>query len=316
MKYPIDEKISEIRDFINSTSSRKKQELMQDSANWSMLCSSMDIIEDMEYALESYLTEDPNISEIGRMYLLIFGAMQALYVQQDAIKHLHDVFDITYTMDPSIKDIREIRNDAAGHPTNRGNKKAFNFITRINLGVHDFHLTTFDRNHNIEHREINIPDLIATQRSVFLDALDKVIDTLKEEKMEHRKKFEGKKLVDTFSDTTYPFEKIFDAVLNEHSDHAPLVGFYVDRILNCYRAFRDGLKERSEPDDNMSYEYEHIEYALKQIKDYFDNTQKTHIQDNDLYVFACFVRQKIDELIETTRYIDERYNSESVEEEL
>ncbi len=45
----------------------------------------MDIIEDLGYALESYLSENPDSSEIGRMYLLIFGALQTLYFQQDAI---------------------------------------------------------------------------------------------------------------------------------------------------------------------------------------------------------------------------------------
>lgn len=316
MKYPLDEKISEIRDFLDFTSPRKQHEIMQNSANWYMLCSSMDIIGDMEYALESYLSKNPDSSEIGRMYLLIFGALQALYVQQDAIKHLHDAFDITYTMDPSIEVIREIRNDAAGHPTNRRNKKSFNFINRSFLSVHQFELMILDTTNpnsnklNQKHVNINVADLISTQRSVFLDVLDKVIDTLKEEEMEHRKKFEGKKLVDTLSNTTYPFEKIFDAVSNDHSDRAPLVGGYVDKILNSYMAFRDGLKERGEPDDNISYECERLEYAPKKIKDYFDNTQKTHIQDNDLYIFARFAKQKIDELRDTAKYIDDKYNSD------
>ena len=316
MKHPLDEKISEIRDFINFTSPRKGHALRQDTALWYMLCSSMDIIGDMEYALESYLTEDPDNPELGRKYLLIFGTLQALYVQQDAIEHLHQAFDIPYTMDPSIENIREIRNDAAGHPTNRRNKKTFNFITRVHLGVHDFQLTILDPiksiggNYNSKHIEINIPDLITTQRSVFLDVLDNVINILKEEEVEHRKKFAGKELVDAFSNTTYPFEKIFDAILNEDSDHALLVGSYVDRISECFMAFRDGLKERGEPDDNISYEYEYLEYTLKHIKDYFDNEQKTHVHGKDLYVFACFARQKIDELRDSAKYIDEKYSSE------
>ncbi len=54
MNHPLNEKISEIRDFINFTSPRKKHALMQDSANWYMLCSSTDIIENMGNALESH----------------------------------------------------------------------------------------------------------------------------------------------------------------------------------------------------------------------------------------------------------------------
>ena len=121
MKYPIDEKVNKIRDFLNFTSPRKKQALMQDSAMWYMLCSSMDIIEDMEFALESFLAEDTDGSDLGKKYLLVFGALQTLYVQQDGVRHLHDGLDIPYTMDPLIKNIRDIRNDVAGHPTNRLN---------------------------------------------------------------------------------------------------------------------------------------------------------------------------------------------------
>ena len=317
MKLPLDEKIGEIRDFINYTSPRKEHALMQNSAMWYMLCSSMDIIGDMEHALESFLIENPDISEIGRKYLLVFGALQALYVQQDAINNLHQALDIPYTIDSSIENIREIRNDAAGHPTNRRNKKAFNFINCYSLSVHEFQLMTLDTTNsnggrlNSKHVNINIADLIATQRSVFLNVLDNVIETLKEEEVEHRKKFAGKKLVDALSNTTYPFTKIFDAVSNTHSDHAQLVGGYVDRILECYMAFRDGLKERGEPDDNISDKYEYLEYTLKHIKDYFGNTvEKTHIHGKDLYVFACFAKQKIDELRDTARYIDEKYSSD------
>ena len=314
MGHPLYEKISKIRDFINFASPRKKHALMQDSALWYMLCSSMDIIEDMEFALESYLTEDPDISEIGRMYLLIFGALQALYVQQDAITHLHQALDIPYTRDPSIENIREIRNDVAGHPTNRRNKKAFNFIGRSSLGVHEFRLMTLDPIKGDifkpKYVNVNVVDLIVTQRSVFLDVLSKVIETLKEEEVEHRKQFAGKKLADAFSDTTYPFEKIFDVVLNTHSDHAPLVGSYVDRISECFMAFKEGLKDRGEPDDNISDGYEYLEYTLKHIKSYFDNEQKTHIQEKDIYIFACHAQKQIDELRDTAQCIDEEYSSQ------
>ena len=126
MEHPLNEKIGDIRDYLNRTSPRKKHALMQDSVNWYKLCSSMDIIEDMEFALESYLAKNSDTPDLGEKYLLVFGALQTLYVQQDGVKHLHDALDIPYTIDPSIKNIREIRNDVAGHPTNRKNKKEFN----------------------------------------------------------------------------------------------------------------------------------------------------------------------------------------------
>ncbi|MXV82998.1 hypothetical protein F4Z98_06450, partial [Candidatus Poribacteria bacterium] len=202
MKYPLNERISKIRDLINS--SRKQNLLIRDSTLWYMLCSCMDTIGDTEEALESFLKLDTDSSDKGRNYLRIYGALQALYVQQEAVKNLHEALKIPYTKDTALEKIRHIRIDAAGHPTNRGNKKAFNFITRVTLSAQEFHLMTLypaksgGKALNSKHVDISVPDLIATQKGVFEDVLNNVIETLKEEEVEHRKKFADKKLADAF----------------------------------------------------------------------------------------------------------------------
>ena len=137
------QKMSKIRDLINS--SRKQNILLQDNILWHMLCSCMDTVEDTELALESFLKLDTDSYDEGRNYLRIYGAMQALYVQQEAVKNLHESLQIPYTEDSSIEKIRHIRIDAAGHPTNRGKKKAFNFINRSTLTPNSFELLTFYR---------------------------------------------------------------------------------------------------------------------------------------------------------------------------
>lgn len=307
------ERMEKIREFINITSPRKQEALLQNNAMWNMLCSCMDIIEDLEYALESYLAENPENAETGRKYLLIFGVLQALYVQQDAVKNLHKALDIPYTMDPPIEEIREIRNDAAGHPTNRRNKE-FIFINRSYLGIHKFKLMKLDTTKsnggslNSEDVDINVADLIATQRNIFMEVLDNVIETLKEEEVEHRKKFSDKKLAGVFSDTTSPFSKIWDAVLRPNSDHAYRVDHYIYQISKSIEAFRDGLRERGEPDDRSSDIYEKLEYALQHIKDFFSPESNTHIQWDDAYIFVCFINQQVDVLKKFAQDIDDTYS--------
>ena len=173
MIYSLNERISKIRDLINS--SRKQHQLLQDSALWYMLCSCMDTIADTEEALESFLKKDTDSSDKGRNYLRIYGALQALFVQQEAVENLHEALKIPYTEDASLEKIRHIRIDAAGHPTKRGNKKAFNFITRLTLSAQEFHLMTLyraklsDKELNSKHIDVSVPDLIATQKK-FLKA--------------------------------------------------------------------------------------------------------------------------------------------------
>lgn len=312
MDYSLNERISEIRDLINS--SRKQHQLLQDSALWYMLCSCMDTIGDTEEALESFLKKDTDSSDKGRNYLRIYGALQALFVQQEAIKNLHEALKIPYTEDASLEKIRHIRIDAAGHPTKRGNKKAFNFITRLTLSAQEFHLMTLyptksdSKKLNSKHADINVPDLIATQKRIFEDVLNNVIEILKEEEVNHRKKFADKKLADAFQHTTYPFTKIFEAILSTNSPHAQLVGGYIDEILKSVETFKTGLRERDEPDDNIEDIYKNLDYALQHIKAYFHAPEETHIHREDTYIFADFAKRQIRELKEVAREIDERYS--------
>lgn len=312
MIHPLDERIKEIRDLINKP--HKQNELLGNDALWLMLCSCMDTVQDTAAALESYLTEDTNNSERDRNYLHTYGALQALFVQQDAIENLHEALAIRYVEDSSLEQIREIRNDAAGHPTNRRNKKSFNFVHFGSGYTHGFHLMTVYPNKtgngqlNSKHADINLADLITTQRRAFMKALDNVIETLKAEEMAHKNKFSGKKLVSVFSGTTYPFSKIWDAVLHPNSDHAYFVDHYVEEISKCIKAFKDGLKERGEPDDHISDIYEKLEYALQHIKAFFDGESNTHIQREDAYIFVSFVDQQVKVLKEIAEELDKEYS--------
>lgn len=71
--------------------------------------------------------------------------LQALILQQDAVSHIADSLDLEYAEDEQLHDIRETRNNAAGHPSRRGRKPghAFNHVVRWSLSAHNFELMTF-----------------------------------------------------------------------------------------------------------------------------------------------------------------------------
>ena len=108
--------------------------------------------------------------------------------------------------------------------------------------------------------------------------------------------------------TTYPFEKIWDVVLTPGSAHASLVDSYVEQISECIETFKDGLKERGEPDDRIADIYEPLEYSLQYIKAYFDKGDKTHIQREDLYIFLSFIQQQVNILREFAQHLDDEYS--------
>lgn len=82
-----------------------------------------------------------------------------------------------------------------------------------------------------------------------------------------------------------------------------------DKARHTFEAFKDGLKERGEPDDNITDTYENLDYALQHIKGYFGNRNETHINGKDAYIFAKFAHQEVKALKEIAREIDDRYTA-------
>ena len=168
----------------------KSDVLLQDTAVCHLLCSSLDVIEDTDYCLEAFLTKDIEgldeegdkyVLATGTKYMYVYGTLQALFVQQDAVKHLAESLQIPYTCDSSLKEIREIRNDSVGHPTKRGKGSAFNFISRVTIDNQGFKLSTaYADGRDDFRRPVDIPRLIRPQRDVFVGVLRDVLERLEE----------------------------------------------------------------------------------------------------------------------------------------
>lgn len=303
--------VDDIRELINRP--RKKYALLQDQAMWAMLCSSMDAIEDTELCFDAFLTQEIDRADAGVKYVFVYGTLQALFVQQDAVQNFHEALNTPYTQDPSLKNIRDIRNDSVGHPTKRGGGQghSYNFISRVTLGSQGFRLMTIDRARpQPRFKDVNVRELITTQRDVFMDVLGNVIKTLENEEMEHRKKFAGKKLADAFQPTLYHLSKIFEAILNPNSGHAQLGVGYVDEILESIKAFKDGLKDREilEAYEGVTYTLEEVDYPLQELRTYFRNRAETHINEKDACIFATFVDVQVQGLCQIAEEIDKEYS--------
>ncbi|MDE0087006.1 MAG: hypothetical protein OXU23_14895 [Candidatus Poribacteria bacterium] len=185
--------VEEIRKLIRHPS--KKRSLLQHNVAWNMLYSCLDVIEDTECCLDAFLAtdldhfdgRDQHLAD-GNKYMYVYGALQALYLQQDAITHLTESLCLvkSFKLPCSLAKIREIRNASIGHPTkqDRPSKKPvrFNFISRISIGNQGFKLgTTYDDGSPDCFKDVNMPKLIATQKRIFIGVLENVIKTLQKE---------------------------------------------------------------------------------------------------------------------------------------
>ena len=279
------EQMNRIRDLINMP--RRQHVLMRDLSMWHTLCESMDTVEDTEKVIEDFLKEDIDSSDAGIEISSAFNTLDYLVAQQSAVEELYEALTIPYSKDSSLEKIRRICIEAMEKATDIGNAKSIN--------------------------SVDIPELIAIQRSILRKSLDNVIKTLTKEELGHRKKFEGKRLSTAFGFIIYPFEKIFDAIFFENSPHALLVEAHVDQILRSVDEFKAGLKEREEPDDNISDIYENLDYSLRHIKAYFHEKEETHLHNKeDVYIFVYFARRQVRELEYIAREKDDEYSGKYI----
>ena len=308
---------TEIRDFISHP--RQQRPLLQDKAQWNVLCSSLDILGDTELAIESYLAL-PEGDDVGTRYLLVYGILQVLFVQQDAIEALVKSFGLPYQPDATLVEIREIRNKTTGHPTKRGNARASkhrpqtsHFLARYSIRKSGYKLMTSFPDRQSQFDDVDILDLIIKQRAEVKKVLEQVWSALKAEEMEHRDKFKGERLTDHFPPTTdYMISKVAEACDSDSASALPMGDAALSTIQEHIVAFKQALENRGILNDlsDLKYEFAEIEYPLEEL-DRFLRCQSV-LDRRGAAIFAFFVRHKLQDLERAAKELDEEYNSDEV----
>jgi hypothetical protein len=136
--------------------------------DWNILCSAMDLLEDTECAKENYikfgLDGPTKYDEIGEKYLRLYGLLNALYLQKNAVIALLKYCNLSDLKKEKneIENLKilKFRHIAGSHTINykdHSNKNNTNinayFITRTSL---NYDSITFRNGNNFE--EINIKD--------------------------------------------------------------------------------------------------------------------------------------------------------------
>ncbi|RBW47106.1 hypothetical protein DS885_04730 [Psychromonas sp. B3M02] len=300
----------EIRDYINA--SRRQFQIMGNKANWNKLCSALDLVGDTELAIEEY----PNLCSTrsdGASYLLVYGILQTLLLQQDAAKHIADALGLKNIKRPmQLDEIRIIRNSAAGHPTSQKENGAHKscFISRFSLSAVSFKMvTSFSNSSEPKFTTVSIPSLLEIQGKYIAELLEQVVDEIKKQEMEHRLMHKDNKLEDSFPQTlSYHLGKIYEATYTRQSFALGKVN--LTTVSQVLESFKNALESRSEWGiyDSVNFHYEQLEYPLQQLDLYFDG--ESTFNEKDAYIFASFVEKQFDELIEIAKDIDKEYESE------
>jgi hypothetical protein len=305
--------LQEIRGFINK--SRKQFNLLKNRKFWNQLCSSLDVIEDSDLAIDAYINSEFGKDD-GEKYLRLYGILQALFLQQAAVTNLCESLGLPSNLiaNPKLREIRDIRNDSIGHPTKRGNYKSYHFISRVSITTSGFQLISYYENNQTTFRDILVIDLVKEQRKYLSKILKKVIKVLKVEEKTHKEKFKMDKLESVFPDTlSYYIEKILENI--GKLDHAELGLVHVKLVKKVMDKLKETLQKRGieiDTYDSIKFLYELLEYPIIELELYFNKlTAKEEPRTNDktAHIFTYFIKEKLYELKEIAKEIDDEYSS-------
>ncbi|MGH4122449.1 MAG: hypothetical protein ACREV6_05920 [Clostridium sp.] len=304
--------IKNLRKIINNP--RKQYELIQRSGDWSKLCTCIDTIEDTESAIEYYLRLKDFDAHTGG-YLFIYGLLQALFLQQDAIGNLHDgIFESSkYLKDilerfQELRNIREIRNDSIGHPTNRGGK-SYHSIVQHSINKNGFELYSDFDDEVDKFKNINLIEIIKVQRDVIAYSLKGILRKLEEEETLHKKIYSDNKLQNFFIHRHYCIEKLSNCLYSDEtsSEKEDFAFRQLDIFEESYLEFIDEIKERyGFILDSIKHYQPKIEYVFSKIKKFKANEGLN--QNIEATVLVDILNYYLRELELAAKDVDKEYS--------
>jgi hypothetical protein len=251
--------------------------------------------------------------DAGPTYILVYGVLQALIVQQDAVRHLAEGLGLPFSPDPLLQEIREVRNSSVGHPTKRRGDPRSHFISRISLSKKGFQLMTVYPDHGpAKFTWVDIAGLIASQRRQLAAVLWQVRDSLRKAEAEHRAMFRDSKLAEAFPSTMgYYFEKLYESI--HGTKPAEFGRLHVHLLAEAIGRFRALLATRGSAGayDSVEYHLKLVEYPLRELDSYFASPSSSRLNKQDAFIFVHFAENQMNELRDMAAEIDESYQGDS-----
>jgi hypothetical protein len=301
-----------IRDYGHDA--RRLKHLLADRFAWHQLWTAMDIIDDVESALTAYLNNEFP-ANLGERYLRIYGVLQGLFIQQDAladlIKAIHPAKEIR--LNDVLHDVRDARNASVGRPTQLKRKGALSAhgIVQNSMSKEGFDLHSFPPKDGKICQYVPVQELVEKQRAEAIRILSEVINDLREQEQEYRRKYRDTKLMQVFDQVGYAFEKILEEV---RQDSTPILSRWaVDHLQKSLDDFERLLKERGldiDTYDSVEYLYNEIRHPLVELRKFLVGESCEVLSAKSAVVFTKALQVSFDELGQIAKEIDEEYSSD------
>lgn len=320
--------VRRMRAYVNDA--RVHAALFSDQPRYSRACSAMDMIEDTAQALRSYLALPVTDSDHGTSYLIVFGVLQVLYVQQDAVFWLCESLGFPRSVaclpgpekwihgpgNDRLSAVRSLRNSSIGHPVwrNKGpeSERGSYFIIQMSLSAGGFQLAGSNATGERNHTNVDIQNLVRVQIQELEAALKRALDEVSEAERAHRDQFKGQRLEMTFSGLSHPMEKMHQAVREESFRTVGMYG--IEAVQRSMDLFKERLAQRREPfREDLGLIYGQLQFALSRLTGFYNRLEDDRALAD---LLATFVGDRINELRRWARSLDEDYEAPAVDGDL
>lgn len=276
MNADFDTTIRRIRDNIRRTETYNL--IYQKKDNWNMLCVSLDTLRDTEDLIQ-YFRESEFPEDMRGKFLTIYGLLQVLFVQQDALVNANASLElpkITIRTDfPDLQSIRDIRNDVTGHPTQRdshgenGKEHTYIQLAREGLSKSSFKYVTWNNEIRGKIIEVDIMKDLDNQHEQVTKALNIISKALDVKFKEYIDAHRERKMIDIFAQYGYVREKLLSEPLDGSCSISDESLAAVEKIIADYKSELDqryGSWEKVGPSTEILREVDE-HYAIISIRE-------------------------------------------------
>ena len=253
-----------------------KQRLLKDDKNYKKFYVSLDTIRDTNIAISNYLELNDD-DFIQNKYLFLYGVLQALFLQQDAIKHFSESLSNEKLLNnEKLNKIREIRNISIGHPTNKSNGKSFHLIIRNSISKNQFDIINYFPNEESKTETIYIIEIIKEQYKLLYEIMENLKSKIEKEITEHKSKFKVK------MEELLPEQIFSNSIpnLNLEKRIIPEIAF-IEKIFNNIKIYLKNRLGNLNTIDDIEINTKRIEFIINRLKfNDLENIEKELLIDN------------------------------------
>lgn len=282
---------------------------VSNESRYNQTFTSLDLIEDCQDAIGEFEAIEVNFVE-GRSTLFIYGVLQSLFCQQDGLFHLYNCvlddkmerIDDFFDLFEFNKEIRNVRNDIAGHPTNR-KKSEYYFIAKGSNSKYNFTYAGYTP--KFRKVEVDLKSFISQQREFALRVLSKVEENIAMKIEEIKAKHNSISLVEILAEMSNCSQLIYRGIRDSERNFQGEWG--LSNATDTVGKIKSELNIRYNNilpqgiEDSLRI----IEYILNRLNGWF---QKGELLNNDdAEIFLDSFNKQEEELLVMLKEIDNKF---------